>query len=67
MVHLPWNLLPVVHHGVCFLGLGHITPWPNRAEAAVQLFKHHALILFDHAKAYGKMEPYLNDVSASEM
>eukprot|EP00975_Prorocentrum_lima_P020045 4219202-Prorocentrum_lima.AAC.1 len=44
-----------------------MTSWQTRSEAALRLLKHHAIIMFDHIKAYEKMEPHLSDASASEM
>jgi len=40
---MPWYR----SHGIRFLPLGPHTPWPNRAEAAVKVFKHPAQILAD--------------------
>ena len=50
-------------HGIKFIPLGPHTPWPNRAEAAVKLFKHHMQILCDSLQRMEEEIPELKSTS----
>ena len=51
------------YHGIRPITLGPNTPWPNRAEAGVKLFKHRALILIESLRSYEEEMPALRHVS----
>jgi len=53
------------YHGIRPIELGPFTPWPNRAEAAVKLFKHYANILIDSIRRYETIEPSLKQVTVN--
>ena len=50
-------------HNIQPIPLGPHTPWPNRAEAAVKLFKHYAQILCDSLQRMQEETPGLKKVS----
>ena len=49
--------------GIKTIQLGPNTPWPNRAEAAVKLFKHASLILLEHVTKYKSLPNAVAHVS----
>ena len=44
--------------GIKFISLGPHTPWPNRAEAAVRLFKHQVKLTLDGVRADPLCNPF---------
>jgi len=54
-------------HGIKPIELGPHTPWPNRAEAAVKLFKHYAQILIDSIRSYAEIEPAISRVTVRQI
>ena len=53
--------------GIKPIALGPNTPWPNRAEAAVKLFKHYAQIMVDSIKRFADSVPGLKEVTVRKM
>lgn len=51
------------YHAIKTVKLGPHTPWPNRTEAAVKIFKHSAATLADWIKKYEEAEPVLTHVT----
>ena len=49
------------------IALGPHTPWPNRAEAAVKLFKHHAQILIDSIRRHQDQMPTVRHITVRMM
>jgi len=58
-----WHAL----HGIKPIELGPHTPWPNRAEAAVKLFKHCAQILIDPIRSYAEIEPAISKATVRQI
>jgi len=54
-------------HGIKTIELGPHTPWPNRAEAAVKLFKHYSQILIDSIREYAEVEPAITQVTVRQI
>ena len=55
------------YNGIKPIELGANTPWPNRAEAAVKLFKHYAQILVDSVRHYAETDPGMKNVTVRHM
>ena len=55
------------YHGIKPIELGANTPWPNRAEAAVKLFKHYSQILIDSVRHYAETNPGMKNITVRAM
>ena len=53
--------------GIKTIEFGPHTPWPNRAEAAVKLFKHYSEILITSIREMAETEPCLRQVTVREI
>ena len=55
------------YQGMRFIGLGPHTPWPNRAESAVKLFKFHMTTLIHYVQHFAPTEPLLRSYSIRDL
>ena len=65
--HEPQFLRWYAYKNIKPIALGPNTPWPNRAEAAVKVFKKHAQILIHSVQTMSTENPFLRDLTMNHI